>query len=353
MSRSVETLYRQWVMLAKIPRFPRRISVLDLKQILSAEGFEIDVRTVQRDLDKLSLTFPLNYDTEGRKNYWFWIETASVQDLPGMEPVTALAFEMAESYLTPILPKATLDLLQPYFQRAKQVLQAATHSQLKKWPDKVAIISRGPDLIKPKIAPELQHVVYEALLKEKQIKATYKPRTKRKSVVYNVHPLGIVNRHGVIYLVCTLWDYQDIKQLALHRLKSAEILEDKAASPESFNLSSYIKSDNQFAYPVTTEMIRLKVLFEPITGEHLFETPLASDQIIVPQDDGRLLLEASVADTQELRWWLSGFGSQIEVQGPPVLREYFQNEANLLVAQYSKQSIYKSPCNDAILAKLY
>ena len=335
MSRSVDTLYRQWLMLSKIPRSPKRTTAIELKNSLSAEGYDIDVRTVQRDLDKLSTSFPLNYDTEGRKNFWFWIETAAVQDLPGMEPVTALAFQMAESYLIPILPKATLDLLQPYFQRAKQVLQAATQSNLKKWPDKVAVISRGPDLLKPQIKPQIQQIIYDALLKEKQIKATYKSKKTHESTDYILHPLGIVNKHGVIYLVCTLWNYQNIKQLALHRFESAEVIEDSSNTPEQFTLSDYVQADHQFAYPITPDLIQLKVLFDARAGEHLFETPLTDNQVLTAQDDGQLLLEAEISDTQELRWWLSGFGSSIEVIEPTELRNYFQNEAELLINSYT------------------
>jgi len=335
MSRSVDTLYRQWLMLSKIPRSPKRTTAIELKNSLSAEGYDIDVRTVQRDLDKLSTSFPLNYDTEGRKNFWFWIETATVQDLPGMEPVTALAFQMAESYLSPILPKATLDLLQPYFQRAKQVLQAATQSNLKKWPDKVAVISRGPDLLKPQIKPQIQQIIYDALLKEKQIKATYKSKKTHESTDYILHPLGIVNKHGVIYLVCTLWNYQNIKQLALHRFESAEVIEDSSNTPEQFTLSNYVQANHQFSYPITPDLIQLKVLFDARAGEHLFETPLTDNQVLTAQDDGQLLLEAEISDTQELRWWLSGFGSSIEIIEPTELRSYFQNEAELLINSYT------------------
>ena len=91
MSRSDQTLYRQWVMLTRIPRYPKKISVSEIKEILNSEGYNVDTRTVQRDLNKLSISFPLSNDTEGRKNCWFWIEEASIQDLPGMDPVTALA----------------------------------------------------------------------------------------------------------------------------------------------------------------------------------------------------------------------------------------------------------------------
>ena len=336
MSRSVDTLYRQWLMLSKIPRYPNRTTAVELKNNLSAAGYDIDVRTVQRDLDKLSTSFPLNYDTEGRKNFWFWIELASVQDLPGMEPITALAFQMAESYLSPILPKATLDLLQPYFLRAKEVLQAATQSHLKKWPDKVAVISRGPELLKPQIKPEIQQVVYEALLKEKQIKVTYKPKNKHDISEYTIHPLAIVNKHSVIYLVCTLWNYQNIKQLALHRFESAELQDTNSNTPNDFILSDYVEEDHQFAYPISSDLIQLKVLFDVRAGEHLFETPLTENQTLTAQDD-ELLLEVEISDTQELRWWLSGFGSAVEIIGPAGLREYFQHESESMVKIYKNK----------------
>ena len=139
-------------------------------------------------------------------------------------------------------------------------------------------------------------------MSDKQIIATYKPRNKKQSTEYRIHPLGIVNRHGVIHLVCTLWNYQDTKQLALHRFVTARIAEEKANRPKSFKLSAYVKSDNQFAYPISDKPIQLKVLFEPKVAEHLYETPLTQNQKLEAQKDGRLLLEASIVDTQELRW---------------------------------------------------
>ena len=333
MSRSVDTLYRQWLMLSKIPRYPRSISAPALKSILEDEGYKIDIRTIQRDLLKLSSPFPLSNETEGRKNYWFWMEHAAVQDLPGMEPVTALAFEMAESYLTPLLPKATLDLLQPYFYRAKEVLQT-TSAKLKDWPKKVAVIDRGPVLIKPTIEPLVQNIIYQALLEEKQLQVTYKPRHSKNLSKYTVHPLGIVSRHSVIYLICTLWDYHDVKQLALHRFESATLLSEKANLVKQFNLNDYVKKDHQFSYPLNLEPIKLKALFKADIAEHLYETPLTINQTLTVADDSHVLLEATLIDTLDLRWWLSGFGSNVEIIEPINLREYFIAEAQLLIDKY-------------------
>ncbi len=336
MSRSDETLLRQWIMLARIPRFPRKITVSALKDILQAEGYIVDTRTIQRDLNKLSSTFPLSNDSEGRTNYWFCISDAPIQDIPGMEPVTALAFEMAESYLQPLLPRATLDLLQPYFNRARDVLASQSTNKLSKWSDKVAVIERGPVLQTPSIEPDVQNTIYQALLEEKTIQACYHSRNSDIEKDYIIHPLGIVSRAGVIYLVCTLREYGDIKQLALHRFISATIEDIPIRQPAGFSLQNYIEKENQFSYRVEDKPIQLKVKFEEKIAAHLAEAPLAEGQVLTPQNDGTILLEVDIVDTLELRWWLQGFGDNVEVLEPLALREKFKAVSLSLSRKYQK-----------------
>lgn len=335
MSRSDETLYRQWVMLSRIPRYPRKVTVPELKSILVGEGYTVDTRTVQRDLIKLSISFPLSNESSGRKNYWYWIEEAAVQDLPGMEPVTALAFEMAESYLKPLLPQATLDLIQPYFNRAKEVLGEHSESLLRSWPGKVEVIERGPVLHKPVIRHDVQDVIYQSLLEETAINAYYQARESETAKDYLMHPLGIVSRMGVLYLVCTLWDYRDIKQFALHRFISVEKSTKPYHSNKDFNLHTYTEDQHQFSYPTTQEPIQLKVLFEKNIAKHLAETPLSHAQQLTLQEDGRVLLEATITETLELKWWLQGFGDNIEVLEPIKMREKFKAVAAKLADLYS------------------
>lgn len=335
MTRSVDTLYRQWLMLSRIPRHPQKISVPELKDILLGKGYTVATRTIQRDLIKLSISFPLNNETDGRKNYWFWIEHAAMQDLPGMEPVTALAFEMAESYLKPLLPEATLNLMQPYFNRAKEVLGTESTSALKSWPKKVEVIEKGPVLHKPVINSDVQQVIYQTLLNESAINACYQTRGSDKTKDYLIHPLGIVSRMGVLYLVCTLWDYQDIKQFALHRFISAKPASEPYRKNTDFNLQDYTKEQHQFSYPTTQEPISLKVLFEKNIAWHLAETPLSDDQVLTPQKDDRVLLTATVADTLELKWWLLGFGDNVEVVEPKKMRAKFTALAKRLDRLYS------------------
>ena len=57
-----DTLLRQWTMLRLIPRAPRKIETAALERLLFEEGFEVNRRSIQRDLNTLSTRFPLLCD---------------------------------------------------------------------------------------------------------------------------------------------------------------------------------------------------------------------------------------------------------------------------------------------------
>lgn len=335
MKRATDTIFRQWHMLRLIPRHPRSVGTRELKDKLEREeGFTIDIRTIQRDLEKLSTVFSLTYEVDGKAQRWYWTKNAAVLDIPGMDQATALAFRLAAAYLTPLLPPATVHHLEAHFHKAKEILEPKRGAGLSLWPDKVCPIVRGPDLLKPEIRPEVQEVVTQALLQNRQAAVTYRSKEAEQAKSYEVHPLGLVFRDGIVYLVCTVKDYADIRHLALHRMTSAQLQNTAARRPAGFSLERYVKKEKFFAYPLNGELVRLEVLFEKDAAFHLSERPLAKDQRLIPQEDGRVLLQATVRDTLELRWWLLGFGEKIEVVGPKALREEFKIISQRMSALY-------------------
>ncbi len=331
-----DSLLRQLAMLRKIPRHPRKITAYRLKELLDDEdGFKITERTIQRDLQELSLEFALRCDDRERPFGWSW-EPKSVLDVPDLDIHTALTFALIHRHLQPLLPKSTLKYLQPYQNRAEQVLHRQSRSRLSKWPNKIRVLPRGQKLLPAEIPSRVLNVVYEGLLLEKRFTADYQPREAEKAKSYEVNPLGLVFRESVVYLVCTLWDYTDIKQLALHRLKNVTLLDTHSRKPNGFDLDAYIAS-GEFNYPVEKRPIHpidLKVLFDKRAAEHLYETKLSDDQKLTEQADGRVLVEATVLDTAELQWWLLGFGAGIEIVEPAEMREDFHRIAEKMASTY-------------------
>lgn len=324
-SQHRDTTLRQWTTLRMIPREPHQLTTRAIWERLTSEGYVVNLRTVQRDLDTLSAQF--GFSSDSRKGpegaVWFWPQLSATLDIPGLEPSTAIALLLSREHLAPILPKSTLGELAPYFARAEAVLKEQHSNALSSWHRKVRVLHRGPRLATPPIAPAVQQNVYEGLLRSRQIEAQYRSRGSTTAKPLNLSPLGLVVKDGITYLVATSWDYADVRHYALHRFEDVTLLEAPSKAAKDFDLDRYIEEEKTFSYRESPNNLRLRLEVVPNVAVHLSERPLSTDQRITESADGRSRISATVADTAELRWWLLGFGSQIEVLGPKALRDEF------------------------------
>lgn len=325
---------RKLSMLRLVPRYPSKTSTRDLLLKLSNEGFKTTQRTIQRDLNELATTFP-DLQSDGNKDMagWFWSKNTELLSIPAIDPPVAFTLKLADTFLSRLMPPAVTALLDPFKKAANIILKGTGHSNLSKWQEKVQILPRTQQLIPAKIKPDVIRIIYTSLLEGKQFSARYQ-RRDNDIAKYEFNPLGIVYRESVIYLVATVFEYEDPRHYALHRFEKVKELDSDAQSLKGFKLTEYIKS-GAFDYGKTLDKtFRLKALFKA-TGKHLLETPLSDDQKIKIMPDGRYQVSATVMDSLQIRWWLLGFGDQIEVLQPKSLRNEFakisQNMCHLYI----------------------
>jgi len=318
-----DTLMRQWQMLRLIPRHPSKVSTTQLIHSLANAGFEVTHRTLQRDLVKLSEIFPLLRDERSKPFGWSWRSGAAVMDIPGMDSHTALAYWLADQHLKPLLPKTTLNKLQAHFDTATDVLnRIPTDKGTPAWRNKVRVLHRGPNLKAPVIDEDVQNEVYDALLRNRKLTIIYQPRGNDEKE-YELNPLGLVLKDGISYLVCSIWDYTNIRLLTLHRIQKAEVLDAPTDAPKGFDLDEYIAS-GELDF-VISGSIKFKAIFSKEAAFYLEERPLSDDQCMTDYTDDTVMLTASIHDTSELRWWLLSFGNQVEVLEPKEIRSDMKN----------------------------
>ncbi len=326
-----DTLLRQWAMLRHIPRHPRKIDCATLKIRLASDGYDISLRSIQRDLIKLEGALPLLSD-EAKPQGWSWQPQAPQLDLPALDPQAALTFKLVEAHLTKVLPASTLSYLGPWFRNATGVLDAHENG-LSRWPGKIRVLSSGLPLSAPIIDADAQALVYQAVLNEKQLELTYQPRGADAEKTYRVHPLALVVKDQIVYLLCTMWDYDEIRQLALHRIRSVTLLNEAALRPPDFSLDAYV-AEGAFGYRLGATPLFLVAEFSRKAAVHLAECPLSADQTLTDTGESRTRVTATVQDTAELRWWLLGYGDKVEVISPPFLRDEFRTIADRLGQTY-------------------
>jgi predicted DNA-binding transcriptional regulator YafY len=336
MSFTPDTLLRHWQTLRRIPRHPLKITAAELCQHLGSEGFVVGKRTVERDLHALSSIFPLVADERSKPYGWSWSRDAPSFDLPGLSGNQALTLLMAREYLRAVMPGITLQQLEPYFRQAEQHINTiAGHSALASWLDKVRIVQPTQPLLAPLIDNDVLSTVQHALLNDQQCLISYHRRGRLQAESYPLSPLALVQRGQALYLVATIKRYSDIRLLALQRILSAETLAEPALRPTGFDLDDYMSS-GAFGWG-GSGAIRLRLRFSQRTGAHLNETPLSLDQTVSERADGQLELTATVQDTQQLLWWLRGFGDEVEVVEPSEMRAKMRVLADKLAARYARE----------------
>lgn len=329
-----DTFYRLFLMLHALPAYPRRIDTFAIEQQLAAADCYVSRRTIQRDLNKLSVNLPIERD-DAKPAGWCWSKDAKALTLPALDPHAALAWQLARAHLERLLPTATLEHLAPQFRRAGETLDQYGNG-LRKWPDKIRVLPRGPAQATPAIAAEVQSVIYDALLREQRVRVSYRPNIAQEAREYVISPLGLVVRDRVSYLIGALQDAPEPRQFALHRVMAAELLESPAAIPAGFDLDHYIRQ-GEMGFP-SGKTIALRVAFTPMAALQVRECPLSADQTVTlgETEEDDVIITATVPDSMELRWWLLSFGDDAAILEPAELREWFGEVAGNLVGYYEE-----------------
>jgi predicted DNA-binding transcriptional regulator YafY len=330
-----DPLLRQWEMLKLIPR-ERKTTVKELQDKLEGLGYSVNRRTLERDLDRLSIPFAIEADTRSKPYGWRYALNMHPANIPGLTSSEALTMVLLETYLKTLLPVAIADNLASHFSAARHSLSVEhSDSKLQSWLKKVKVLSPGQHLLAPTIDPSIQRTVYNALMQGYQLEMDYLAANSTEAKHYgSVHLQGLVQYGSVIYLVVTINDHSDLRLLVLHRIQKVALKEVPLSPLENFDLQTYIDQGG-FGFGETSVPIELVALFKNGAGHHLIETPLAVDQQIERLDPQTLKITAEVLDTPGLQRWLSSFGPDVEVLSPELLRvtiaERHQQAAQLYI----------------------
>lgn len=326
-------------MLRHIPAKSPGITARELHEILGEE-YGIDKRTVERDLEKCEGPLGLVCNNIGKPYGWYWAQGRGL-DLPTMSTSDALSVRIVEDLLRPLLPKAMLEALELRFVHARKALEELAASNPRaRWLEKVCHVQPAQPLLPPKIDPDVLATIQEALLKDNQVEVLYQKHSAHEPNRFILHPLGLVQRGAVTYLLATASfedkDYDDIRLYALHRILQATAKREKIHRPKEYSLERYVQEGHlQFGDGST---LKLEVLVTQKLADILAETPLAEDQRQVAMRD-RFKVTATVLDTWQLRWWILSQGSDIEVLKPVELRNEIAATLTKATEQYGDKTM--------------
>lgn len=339
MADAKDPLFRYLTLLQLIPRWPGRISTPVLQEKLKERGFDINLRSLQRDLRDRLTSFPLHCYSDERPYRWGYAQGALFDPscLPAQDIPSALALYLAQSHLAYLLPKSVMDQLSPQFQVAYKYLEGMEQNGLSYWARRVRSLPNGKALLPAKIEPQVWMQVSTALVERKQLRITYLSRTTASTKTLEIHPLGLVTRHSISYLIATVWHYEDLRQFALHRVQQAEVLELPACERADFDTDTYIASGAFSARQISPE-VELVADIHPQTAWLLKETPLSHQQSLEPLPSSDWYrLRAQVLLDEETLWWIFGLNDRIRVHAPAVWVEAIKDKLRCIQKMYEAE----------------
>ena len=304
---SLETLQVALELLRRIPK-GRAVTAPQLQKQLADAGFERGVRTIERQMEALSGRFDINRDETSKPYRYSWRTSAKAITLPTLTAQECLLLAFAEQQLKQLLPPRLMKSMAAFFSQAKNQLdEQSTARQEREWLKKVRVVSTSQPLLPPMVDEQIFEQVCNALYGDQWLAVEYLNATgeEKKS---RVMPLGLVQQGPRMYLVCRFEGYENERNLALHRIKSAKASSFTFKRPPEFDLKQY-DDNGRFGFG-NGELIRLSFWIEKDYGLHLLESPLSEDQQVC-EGEKHYSIHATVVDSAMLDWWLRGFGKAV------------------------------------------
>ncbi|MCX8059386.1 MAG: WYL domain-containing protein [Spirochaetes bacterium] len=294
-----------------------------------AKEEEVTERTIKKDIQTLKYTLcaPISYSK--RNKGYFLSEEWNF-------PLNIFTFgEILTIFIANNLLKEFKET--PLYKSA-QTLSMKLEELL---PEKIFLNSRDLEdmlsfTIKPiKLKRDILYIfekVFNAIRDNKKIKILYYTISRDEKSERILEPYHIYNFEGVWYLVAFCHMRNSFRDFALDRIEKIEILKETFQRNKSFDVKDYLSKSFRI-YKGGEELIKLK--FDSYQAKWIKERIWHESQIIQELEDGGVILTIK-ANKEEIKRWILGYGSHVEVLEPDSFRKEIIDEINILEKIYKK-----------------
>lgn len=288
-----------------IPR-NRLITASEIRNSLFSAGYDIPIRTLQRYLKSISETESLHVECDSRSKPYGYRRSSPKSEFADLKltPEESLLLSLAGQYLQYLLPTTISTSLSQVFDAARdQLFSHPAATPAASWLNKVALVFTSIPTLPPEIKPRIFSIATEGLYRNRKLVINYSNKNGKQKVSV-VSPIALVQQDLRIYLVCRYDGYEDLRNLALHRIMDIRLLDIEADRPKDFRLADYIRHSN-FNFG-TGKKCRLEIAFRsPVLALNLKETPFNREQKLEKDADGVFHLDVVLDDTTQIDGWIA------------------------------------------------
>lgn len=289
---------------------------------------EVNIRTIYRDLDVLSLIAPVM--NEGRGTGYKFMGKFFLYPLDFSEQ-EALAFSLLPSMLTP-------DKIPQGFNTAYDKVLGTHLKEKSKQNDILENIAGIIQMGKPAYRKESQNFlqpIIEAILEQRSIRTIYHSQSRNATTEREIDPYYLIPRDQRFYLIGFCHLKQAIRTFRISRFQQVEITF-SAFDKGSFNIKQYLK--NTWSIDRGSKNITFKVRFRSEVARYIKEEELFVHPRMKDEEDGSLIFEVTVNNEKEFMKWILQYGPNAEIIEPASAREQLKQQLEQWMSIYQNSS---------------
>jgi len=316
--KKTERMLRIWLLLL---RNPLRFTTKDL-----AEKFEVNVRTIYRDLVTLGseLMVPV-YEERAR-----W----AVREEHFLPPIRFTVPEALNIFLAARLMLGYSHRYDPNVDSTFSVLASVLPPPLNEQVQKTLDWMRN--LPKSEVYLSVLAKLAEAWTSQRRAKITYRSLPAAKAAERIIEPYFIepaAPGHSS-YVIAYCHRARELRIFKVERIEAIELTGETYTIPADFDANRYFSAAWGIVVEGEGQTVRLKFSLE--IARLMEETIWHPSQVLEKQADGSVIMTLKVFNTYELVTWILGWGEKVEVLEPAELRKEVLQTAKAMVKIYQK-----------------
>ena len=161
---------------------------------------------------------------------------------------------------------------------------------------------------------------YESFLEQSHIQTKLQPY----KLLFNQHSWYVIGRSSV---------HREVRTFNVGRIAKLELLDESSKIPANFSVDRYLGNAWRLI-PEAGPDEEVHLRFRPQVARNVADVAWHKTQRTEILPDGSLDFRVTVSGLNEISWWITGYGEQVEVLSPPKLRELLANRARKMLAVY-------------------
>lgn len=292
-----------------------------------AEELKCNRSTIHRLLDEIAVRQPLQDDGKGR----YWLDPAQVRSDVRLTHAEALTVYLALRRFI----RQTTSAPAFFISAIQQIATVLRHPNLT-----TQLAQSSLTLATERKAAEMQTEIWHTLIRSWYEKIPVRLRyQKGRSDAVSEHEFEpylfepAVLSHGV-YMIGWSRTRNELRTFKVDRIQRANLL--TGTFEHRAELQPDVLLRHSWGVWYGEQLTKVELLFDPAVANRVQETIWHPSQKTKLRADGYLEWSVEIAGTLELVAWIRGWGHEVEVIGPPHLKQEIAESLRLAAARYAK-----------------